>query len=143
MKQMISVYRKKDAYLLHPNSQVGERGVWLAQQPGIGLSCGADDSVLGALVLFLAPHSTQGLPSQDLRAGAPFPLSSIAGVASWGSLTRASPIMVHVLVGTDGIKIEPHPKDGGGYGPVVGEVHVLPSTAMPNQIGEAIRMALS
>lgn len=143
MKQMITVYRRKGAFLLHPNSQIGERGPWLAQQPGLGLSCDAGDEVLGGLILFLRTHSKQGLPAQDLRAGLPFPLESIAGITSWGTLTKGSPIMVQVRFDVDGITIERNEKDGGGYGPVNGATSVLPFSASPKEIGKLLRLALN
>lgn len=128
---------------MHPNSQMGERGLWLAQQPGIGLSCEASDSVLGELVMFLRPHSKQGIPVQDVRSGVPFPLDSIAGVTSWGALTKSSPIMVQVSIDAAGIRIEKNAKDGGGYGPVAGETVLLPVSSTPDEIGNALRRALA
>jgi len=142
MKQMISVYRRKDAFLMHPDSQIGERGVWLAQEPGLGLSFEASDAVLGELVLFLRPHSKQGLPPRDLRSGAPFPLSSIAGVTSWETLTRSSPVMAQVVFDSSGIKLKKCVKDGGGYSPSDDDALVLSSSAVPCEIGKALREIL-
>jgi len=139
MRQLVTVFLRKDAFLMHPNSQQGERGVWLAHQPGVGVSSEASDSVLGDLVLMLKTHSKQGLPPQDLQAGAPFPLASIAGVNSWGVLSRSSPVMAHVTFGSTAIEIKKNVIDGRGYSPAEDTPVVLPASATPSEIGSALR----
>lgn len=139
MRQLVSIYQRKQCFLMHPNSRQGERGVWVAHQPGLGVSEEASDEMLGQLVHLLLSHSKQNLPPQNLRSGIAFPLGSIAGLQSWGALAKSSPTMVQVEFSSEGAKIEKYVRDGQGYSADSGSSHMLPFPASAVAIGAAVR----
>lgn len=115
MNQLVSVYLKQECFLLLPSSLIGQHGPWISHQPGVGISSEADDAALGQMILFVRSYSTCGLPPRDLREPLPFPLSSLAGLKSWGTLARSSPIMANVNFTDEGIAIERSAREGLGH----------------------------
>jgi len=67
MDQLISIYLGKGCFLLHPSSMYDEFGPWIAHQPGLGVSGGAPDEVLGQLILLARAYSNNGTPSKILE----------------------------------------------------------------------------
>lgn len=139
MRQHVSVYQKQECFLLIPSSLIGQHGPWIAHQPGIGLSTAADDAVLGRLIQFIRDYSEQGLPPRDLREPLPFPLSSVAGVKSWGALAKASPIIAHINFDATAICVEKCTKDGQGHSVDSSASVHLPTDVSASVLGATVR----
>ena len=141
MKRLVSVYRRKNAYLIHPSTRIDGNGFWVAHQPGVGVSCDADDHVLGQLLLLLRDQSGKSLPRPAPGKAAPLPVADLAGVQSWGVLARSSPTMVEILFEESSTRVERWVMEGRGH-VGTGEVTVLAAGAPVTELAAAVRRIL-
>lgn len=138
MKQLVSVYRRKGAFLLCPSSQEGEGGFWVAHPPGMAVSCEADDAVLGELLDVVRSCSRQNLLPREGGDRVAFPLASVAGVAGWSALARSSPTLVQVHYSPAQILVQENRLDGSGHVPVQAGT-ILPASASASTVAAAVR----
>jgi len=120
-----------------------EFGPWIAHQPGLGVSGGAPDEVLGQLILLARAYSNNGTPVENPRGGVSFPLGKFAGISSWGTLNRNSPIMAQVIFSGAGTSLIKNVRDRGGYSPDMANAEQLGLVPGLSFLGSAVRRILS
>lgn len=140
MYQLVSVYFANGCFLAHPNSTEPESGALVAHHPGVGISQDSPDEFLGEALLSLRSYCKDPFPQPLPLNALPFPLASVAGIKTWATLEKKSPILIHIRFSEFQIEVVKNVKDGSGYS-LGKESPTLsfPASISPIKFGAAIR----
>jgi hypothetical protein len=141
MYQLVHVYHVEGAFLLHPNSSEG--AISVANGPGLAITEDAPSEFLGQFAQKLRIYCKNNIPKSTSLRSVNCPLFPLAGVKSWGNLSRRSPSFVSVRFADGDIKLTRNIRDGAGYSADIAfdEVTVPISTSEPD-LGKQIHSLL-
>jgi hypothetical protein len=140
VERRISIYHRKHGLFLFPTSQTADLG-WIGTAPGLAVTDGAGDHLLGTCARALLLESRQDVPPSPDWKEAQHPVHEFAGVQGWRDF-EDSARLVTVAETAEGFRVGIWLNDKDAFSAAaVPDIRLAPS-ASPEELGNAIRAGL-